>query len=78
MAQRKAEESIKVQQVLKLVDELTPEERDAVMYQLKLQDLRREIQKGIDSSDRGDVYSEEEAWARLDEHRRQFLDRQSK
>ena len=78
MAQGKPEETAKVQQVLKLVDELTPEERDAVLYQLKLQELRREIQKGVDSSERGDVYSEEEAWKRLDEHRRQFLDRPGK
>jgi hypothetical protein len=78
MAQRKPEESVKVQQVLKLVDELTPEERDEVLYQLKLEDLRREIQKGIDSAERGELYSEEEVMAYLDEHHKQRLERQTK
>lgn len=78
MAQRKSDETARVQQVLKLVQELSPEEREAVFYQLKLEELRREIQKGIDSSEQGNVFSEEEAWARLDEHRRQFLERQGK
>lgn len=78
MAQRKPEESVKVQQVLKLVDELAPEERDEVLYQLKLEDLRREIQKGIDSAERGELYSEEEVMAYLDEHHKQRLERQTK
>lgn len=78
MAQRKPEENVKVQQVLKLVDELTPEERDEVLYQLKLEDLRREIQKGIDSAERGELYSEEEVMAYLDEHHKQRLERQTK
>jgi hypothetical protein len=78
MAQRKPEDSVKVQQVLKLVDELTPEERDEVLYQLKLEDLRREIQKGIDSADRGELYSEEEVMAYLDEHHKQRLEKQTK
>ena len=77
MAMRKPEESVKVQQVLKLVDELTSEERDEVLYQLKLEDLRREIQKGIDSAERGELYSEEEVIAFLDKHHRQRLERQS-
>jgi predicted transcriptional regulator len=78
MAQRNPEESLKVQQVLKLVGELTPEERDEVLYQLKLEDLRREIQKGIDSADRGELYSEEEVMAYLDEHHKQRLEKQTK
>ncbi|HEY9713882.1 MAG TPA: hypothetical protein V6C72_10455 [Chroococcales cyanobacterium] len=78
MVQRKPEESAKVQQVLRLVDELMPEERDEVLYQLKLEDLRRELQKGIDSAERGDLCSEEEAMAFLNEHHRQRLERQRK
>jgi hypothetical protein len=49
-----------------------------VQQVLKLRELRREIQKGIDSSERGDVHTEEEALAMLAEHRRQILERQSK
>ena len=78
MAQRKPQESEKVQHVRKLVDELTPGERDEVLYQLKLEDLRREIQKGIDSAERGELYSEEEVMAHLDEHHKQRLERHTK
>jgi len=78
MAKRNTGESVKVQQVLKLVHELTPEERDEVLYRLKLDDLRREIQKGIDSADRGELYSEDEVMAYLDEHHKQRLEKQTK
>lgn len=78
MAQRKPEETAKVQQVLKLVEELSPEEREAVLYQLKLEDLRREIQKGIDASERGEVMSLEELNRRLDATRAEILERQKK
>jgi hypothetical protein len=78
MAQRNPEESSNVQRVLELVEQLSAEEREELLYQLKLEDLRREIRKGLDSSDRGEVYEEEEAWIRLEEHRRQFQERQSK
>jgi hypothetical protein len=78
MAQRKPEDNINVQQVLKLVDQLTPEEREEVLYQLKLQELRREIEKGIQSAERGELYSEEEVMAYLKEHHRQRVERQKK
>lgn len=78
MAQRKPEETAKVQQVLKLVEELSLEEREAVLYQLKLQDLRREIQKGIDASERGEVMSLEELNRRLDATRAEIIERQKK
>lgn len=78
MAQRKPQESARVRQVLKLVEGLAPEERDEVVYQLKLEDLRREIQKGVDSAERGDLCSEEDAMAFLEQRRRQRLERQEK
>jgi hypothetical protein len=43
-----------VDRVLKLVDQLTPEERDRILDQLKLDNLRRAIQVGIDQADRGE------------------------
>lgn len=76
MAQRKPEETAKVQQVLKLVEELSPEEREAVLYQLKLEDLRREIQKGIDAADRGELISLDELNERLDATHARLLERQ--
>lgn len=78
MAQRKSEDSIKVQQVLKLVEQLSPEEREEVLYQLKLQDLRGEIQKGIESAERGELHSEEEVMAFLEQHHRKRLEAQDK
>jgi hypothetical protein len=78
MAQRKPEEKAAIERVLKLVEELSPEGREEVLYELQLQDLKREIQKGIDSAERGNVYTEEEALARLQAHRRKVIERQGK
>jgi hypothetical protein len=76
MAQRNPEEKAAIEKVLKLVEELSPEGREEVLYELQLQDLRREIQKGINSAERGIVYSEEEALARLRAHRQKVIERQ--
>ena len=76
MAQRKPEESAKVLQVLKLVDDLTAEERDELMYRLKLEDLRREIQVGLDASESGDVVSLEELNEHLDTLQAKYVKRQ--
>ncbi len=76
MAQRIPEENVRAQQVLKLVDELTPQERYEVLYQLKLQDLRREIQIGLDAAERGDVVSLEELNEHLDVIQSKYLERQ--
>lgn len=76
MAQRKPEENAKVQQVLKLVGELTPQERDEVLHQLKLQDLQRDIQIGLDAAERGDVVSLEELNEHLDAIQAKYFDRQ--
>lgn len=78
MAQRKSVESAKVQQLLKLVEELTSEELDELLYQLNLEDLRREIRKGIEASERGEVYTEEEVLAHLDDVHQELLKRQKK
>jgi len=55
MAQHKPEENQAIEQVLKLVGQLSPEGRHEVLEKLKLDDMRREIQKGIDSADRGEL-----------------------
>jgi hypothetical protein len=69
MAQRRSEEKAAIERVLKLVGELSPEGCEEVLYELQLQGLQREIQKGIDSAERGEVYTEDEALARLRAHR---------
>jgi predicted transcriptional regulator len=78
MAQPKPDQTSKLSQVLKLVDQLTPEEQQELLEQLKLEDLRREIRKGIEASERGEVYTEEEVLAHLDKVRQEIMERQKK
>lgn len=67
-----------VNQLLKLADQLTPEEQEELLGQLKLKELRREILLGIDASNRGDVVSLEELNQRLDAKHAEILERQKK
>ncbi len=76
MAMRKPQENVKIQQVLKLVDQFSPEEREELLYQLKLEDLRREIKIGTDQGDRGEVVSLEELNQHLDSIRQEIIERQ--
>jgi hypothetical protein len=76
MAQRKPEENAKIQQVLKLVHELTAQEQQQLLEQLKFENLRREIQIGIDQADRGELISLEELNERLDATHAKLLERQ--
>lgn len=57
---RKKENKPTVSQVLQLVHQLSPEEQDQLVEQMKLEWLRREVQKGIDEADRGEVVDGEE------------------
>ena len=50
---------------LKLVGKLSPEERERLSQQLQLEELRYQIQKGIDAADRGELISAEEVFAGL-------------
>jgi hypothetical protein len=65
MAQRKPEEQATVDQVLKLVENFTPEEQDRLVEEMKLQWLRRELQVGIDELDRGEGIPGEQAFAEV-------------
>jgi hypothetical protein len=60
-----AQEKPTVEQVIKLVDQLTPDERDQVLSQLNHEKLKRAIQVGIDQADRGDVVDGETVLADL-------------
>lgn len=44
-----------VEQVLKLVEELTPEEREQILDELKMDELKRAIQIGVEQAERGEV-----------------------
>ena len=58
-------ENPSVEQMVKLVVQLPPKEHAEFLRKIKLQELRREIQIGIDQADRGELFSEEEVFARL-------------
>lgn len=54
-----------VEQVLRLVEELTPEERAQVREEMDLQELKRKIQIGLEQSKRGEVFDGEVVLAEL-------------
>jgi hypothetical protein len=54
MAQPKPER-ISIKEILKFVDQLSPEEHEQLVDEMKLQWLRREVQRGIDQADRGEL-----------------------
>jgi predicted transcriptional regulator len=56
---------IPVEQMVKLADQLSPKEHAEFLRKIKLQELKREIQIGIDQANRGELFSEEEVFARL-------------
>jgi hypothetical protein len=76
MAQHKPDEDRSVEQVLKLVDGLSPEGREKVLEKLKLDDMRREVQKGIDSADRGELIRADVVLNRLRKRAEQRLSEQ--
>ena len=57
---KKKEDKPTVSQVLKLVHQLSPEEQDELIERVKLEWLKREVQKGIDEADRGEFVDGEE------------------
>jgi len=63
---------------LALVSQLTPEEQDHVVEELKLQWLRRAIGEAEKSVAEGRVHTLEEVEARLDTTRREILERKNK
>jgi hypothetical protein len=56
-----------VEQVMKLVDELTLEERDQILEQLKMEKLKQAIQTGIEQADRGELIDGDEVFSPLRE-----------
>lgn len=67
MAQRKPEERMTLDQVLKLADQLSPEEQEQLVEQLKLQWLRRELGKAEDSLDRGEGLPADQVFTELED-----------
>jgi hypothetical protein len=67
VAQRKPEEQNIFDQVLKLVENLTPEAQEQLIEEMKLQWLRRELGKSEEQFRRGEGIPAEEAFAQLEE-----------
>jgi hypothetical protein len=66
MTQRKPEDQTTLDQVLRLVNELSPDEQEKVSEELKLQWLRRELGKAEDQLRRGEGIPTEEVFAELE------------
>jgi hypothetical protein len=64
MAQSKPQR-VSVEEVLKLVDQLSTEDQEQVFEEMKLHSLRRELQKGADELDRGEGVPGEQVIAEL-------------
>ena len=71
MAQRKHEEQTTFDQVLKLVENLTPEAQEQLIEEMKLQWLRCELGKAEEQLRRGEGRPAEEAFAQLEERYQQ-------
>lgn len=70
MVQRKPEEQVTFDQVLKLVKHLTPEAQEELVQEMKLQWLRNAIEEGEDSLKQGGIPAEE-VFRRLEERNAQ-------
>lgn len=78
MAQPKPEEQRTFDQVLKLVEDLTPEAQEKLIDEMKLQWLRRAIDEADESLARGETVSLEELNAHLDAVRQEFIKEKQK
>lgn len=58
-------ETTSFNQVLKLVGTFSQKERAKLRKELQLEELRYEIQKGIDAADRGELIPAEQVFAEL-------------
>jgi hypothetical protein len=67
MAQRKSGEQVTLEQVLKLASQLTSEDQDELVEQLKLQWLRRALDEGEESIRQHGTLPAEEVFAQLEE-----------
>ena len=65
MAQPRPDDRKKLEQILQLMGELSPDGREELVEQMKLQWLRQEIQVGLDQADRGEVVDGEQLLAEL-------------
>ncbi len=67
MAQRKPEEKVTIDQVLKLVENLTPEAQEQLVGEMKLQWLRKAMDEAEESIKQHGTIPAEKVFARLEE-----------
>jgi hypothetical protein len=67
MAQRKHENETTLEQDLRLVQQLSAEDQEQVLEELKLQWLRREMKMAEDELDRGEGIPAEQVFSELEE-----------
>lgn len=67
MAQRKPEETTTFEQVLKLVENLSPEEQEQLVEEMKLQWLRKAMDEAEESIKQHGTIPAEEVFSRLEE-----------
>lgn len=67
MAQPTPEHRETIEQVLRLVTDLSPEEQEQLIEQMKLQWLRRAIDQAEESLAQGKIRPAEEVFAKLEE-----------
>jgi hypothetical protein len=68
MAQRKPDEKATLHQVLELADQLSPEEQEQLVEEMKLHWLRRAVDEGEQSSRLHGTRPVEEVMAELNDH----------
>lgn len=78
MAQRKPEEQDTIDQVLKLVENLTPEAQEHLVEEMKLQWLRRAIDYGEESLKQHGGIPAEEVFRRLEARNAQYREKGNK
>lgn len=77
MAQPQPDERVTLDHVLKLVDKLTPEEQEQLWERLKLQHLRWDLQKGVESLRRGEGIPAEDVLRKLEARVQKRIDQKS-
>lgn len=66
-----------VEQMLQLVEELTPEEREQFLDEISLRELRRKIQTGIAEADRGELIDGDEVFRQMRERNASMKENES-
>jgi hypothetical protein len=67
MAQPKPDEKVSLASVIKLVEQLSPDEQLKLVQEIKQQELRRELMIGVEQLNRGEKISGEQVFQELRE-----------